>query len=314
MQNLLSTLVIFIVLATRALEATQIILPLYSYPTNSEWPGVEAALANYPGVEFILIINPSNGPGTLTSEWEVAISTLKGYSNALVVGYVDTVQTSRSIGDVEGDVSSYASWPADCRPSGIFFDDVTQDDVSYYSTVASFATSQIPGATVLLNPGAPATSGYFEFADQVIIYEDSYGNYESFDTELDVVSSSQLSAIIYSVPTSGNALGTLVSTFVEVGYGSVYLTNSDNSYQSLGSDWDTFCALIGSNNQGPAPTTDSSSDSSSDSTSSSTDPSNAPTTTPSGVSSDSTSTSQPVVDPTPTRHAHVCRRNYPPIL
>ena len=101
MQKILRSIGLFTVLATRAITALDVILPMYSYPTNSEWSGVEAALANYPGVQFILIINPDNGPGQLTSEWSSAVSTLKTYSNALVVGYIDTVGTSRTVSEVE---------------------------------------------------------------------------------------------------------------------------------------------------------------------------------------------------------------------
>jgi Spherulation-specific family 4 len=249
-----NSFVIFTVLATRVLEATQVLLPLYSDPSSSEWSSVESTLANYPNVDFILIINPDNGPGSsLSSDWANAVSALKSYSNALVVGYVDTGDTSRSTSEVEDDVSAYAAWPTACRPSGIFFDDVTTDDVSYYSTVAAFVTSQISDATVLLNPGAPASSGYFDFADQVVIYENSYSNYNSEDgATIPGVSASQLSIIIYSVPTSGDTLGNLVSTFLTAGYGSIYLTDADDSYDSLGSDWDTFCTLMSSTNSGGA--------------------------------------------------------------
>jgi hypothetical protein len=277
MRFFFNSLVIFTVLAARVLNATQILLPLYSDPSSSEWSDVESTLADYPNVDFILIINPDNGPGSsLSSDWANAVSTLKSYSNALIVGYVDTGDTSRSTSDVEDDVSAYATWPTASRPSGIFFDDVATDNVPYYSTCAAFATSQISNATVMLNPGAPASSSYFDFADQVVIYENSYSNYNSEDgATIPGVSTSQLSIIIYSVPTSGDTLSNLVSNFLNAGYGSIYLTDADDSYNSLGSDWDTFCSLMNSTNSGggnddPSPATSTSSSTTTSAASSST--------------------------------------------
>lgn len=92
--------------------AAQVVLPLYSAPGSSEWSGLESALGTYPDLEFIVIINPSNGPGSSLasdgSDWQSALATLNSYNNVMVLGYVYTNFTERAINDVKEDIATYA--------------------------------------------------------------------------------------------------------------------------------------------------------------------------------------------------------------
>ena len=65
-------------------------------------------------------------------------------TNSLVIGYIRTNYTSKAIADVEADVDNYATWATTYRPSGIFFDEVSNDaaSVSQYASYAAYARSK----------------------------------------------------------------------------------------------------------------------------------------------------------------------------
>lgn len=100
-------------------------------------------------VQFTIIINPDNGPGSSTASDEnflTAVPRLASYSNALVLGYVSTEKGTRDISEVEKDIQTYAAWPSTSGKSsfavhGIFLDeaatDYNADTVTYYKNLAS---------------------------------------------------------------------------------------------------------------------------------------------------------------------------------
>ena len=235
-------------LATQVLAVTKIILPLYTNPTNVEWSNLESSLAQYPGLTFIIIINPASGPGTTppNSQWVNGVSALKSHGNAIVIGYVHTSYDARATSAVEADISAYASWPANCRVSGIFFDETSVNDVSYYSTVASFARSTFSNSFLVLNPGTlPATNDYFSIADEILIHETTYSDYIGGDNAVPSgVSPSQLSVIVHTMPRNNADLSSLVAKLVSAGYGSIYLTDDPATYMKLGTDWGNFLSLM----------------------------------------------------------------------
>src|ERR1700694_2662492 len=105
---------------------TKIILPLYSWAGDPEWTTVSSSVAEYPGIQFLIIINPSSGPGSSNpdSEWTTAVEHLKNNSNVEVIGYIHTSYGQRDTSELESEVSQYAAWPPEARVSGIFFDEV----------------------------------------------------------------------------------------------------------------------------------------------------------------------------------------------
>jgi Spherulation-specific family 4 len=245
-------------MAQYAQAATQIIVPFYAYPTEQEWSIMEASLVQFPGIEFLLIINPSNGPETSNpnSDWVTGITTLRQHGNVKIIGYVNTDMTGVSTSEVENEVSTYAAWPSNIRPDGIFFDMVAENDVSYYQTISAFVKSTIANGIVVLNPGTLASSEYFGFVDQVMIYESSYSEYHG-PPNPGAGAFGGSSIIIYAVPDDSSTFSSLVSTFVSGGYGSLYLTSDPATYQTLGNTWATFCQLMHSHVGGgssPPPT------------------------------------------------------------
>jgi hypothetical protein len=249
-------------MASLAQAATQVIVPLYAYPTDQEWTIMESTLAQYSNVEFLVIINPSNGPesSSLNSDWQTGIGKLKSYSNCQIIGYVLTNDGGRATSDVESDVNMYAAWPASYGVDGIFLDEVAVNDVSYYSTISSYIKSKISPGIVVLNPGTLGATEYFDFA-QVVIFEDTYSSFSSQNVPGPPSGAAAASAIIINtMPDSESTFSSLIASFISAGYGSIYLTDDPATYQNLGSSWNTFCGLMSSAVGGsstPAATTES---------------------------------------------------------
>ena len=95
---------------------TFVLLPLYIYPLANDynWEFVTTALETYPSLQFTIIINPESGSGGNGSSYPVSdyidgIANLTAYSNANLVGYVDTAFGDRSLTDVETDIRTCES-------------------------------------------------------------------------------------------------------------------------------------------------------------------------------------------------------------
>ena len=75
---------------------TGIVVPLYTYPTDSSWSSLISVKDSYPSVPIIAIINPDNGPGSSKdSNYVSGIAKLQA-SGIVVLGYVYTNYGSRS--------------------------------------------------------------------------------------------------------------------------------------------------------------------------------------------------------------------------
>lgn len=147
-----------------------LLIPLYAYPMPA---GELVKLREeYPGLPIIVMVNPSNGPGSKldAARYAGAIRELRA-ANITVVGYVYTSYTRRSVEDVERDVEKYASW---YELDGIFLDEVTCDEnashLEYYRRLAERIRSM--GLKLVIgNPGTWAAEEYFDFFDIVVIWE-----------------------------------------------------------------------------------------------------------------------------------------------
>lgn len=101
-----------------SVTATGILLPLYVYPgTNAAiWAPLKTAITAYPSVQWQIIINPNNGPGTKPSSpypdtnYIAGIKALKKYSNVKTLGYVHTSYGRRPVNDIRADINNYTNW------------------------------------------------------------------------------------------------------------------------------------------------------------------------------------------------------------
>lgn len=82
-----------------------------------------------PNLDFVIIINPSSGPGSSQypdEQYTAALHQLATYPNVKKAGYVRTEYATRNVSDVISEVNVYAGW-ASKGPAfamdGIFFDE-----------------------------------------------------------------------------------------------------------------------------------------------------------------------------------------------
>jgi len=234
-------------------SATSVLFPLYIYPTStSTWDPLYSAISSNPDVAFTVVVNPDSGPGGTSpnSDYTPALQQLNSYSNVQTIGYIDSQYGAQDASALEAEVDEYAAWPEDVRPTGVFWDDVTQSDESgsweILQTASEYAQSQ-GLSTIVFNPGTiPADDTLYGYGTQTIISEIPYSEYASQSAAIAAidVAASELSIILLSVP-SDTDLSSVVSTFVDRGYGSVYFTDLDG-YTSFSDDLDTFVSDVAS--------------------------------------------------------------------
>lgn len=97
-----------------------ILVPLYIYPSSlgTGWAplfsALSAALDRNPSLEFLVIINPGNGPGPdypiPNADYRAALSKLSEYRNVKVIGYAHCSYGERELGKIEKDVKDYLGW------------------------------------------------------------------------------------------------------------------------------------------------------------------------------------------------------------
>ncbi|MAD83270.1 MAG: hypothetical protein CL912_09905 [Deltaproteobacteria bacterium] len=82
-----------------------------------------------PQLKFIVIVNPSSGPGSTpfpNDQYSTALTKLNSYQNVQTIGYVRTNYANRDIATVLAEVSTYANWATNSSGlamHGIFFDE-----------------------------------------------------------------------------------------------------------------------------------------------------------------------------------------------
>jgi hypothetical protein len=156
--------------AGSANTASGVIIPLYTYPSDSTWDTVVAAKSAHPTVDIQAIINPDSGPGTSKdSEYVSGIAKLSA-AKVLVLGYVATGYASVAEADVQSQMDDYKSWYPGV--TGIFFDEMQSaaGDEAYYTSLTQYAKSHGFVRTVG-NPGTDVEASYVGTVDTIFIYE-----------------------------------------------------------------------------------------------------------------------------------------------
>jgi hypothetical protein len=155
--------------ATKATSSTGIVVPLYTYPTDSSWSFLINIKNEYPSVPIIAIINPNNGVGSSKdSNYVSGIKNLQA-AGISVLGYVFTNYGSRSSSTIENQISDYKSWYG---VNGIFFDEMgnTADKLAYYTILANYVSS-INGGMTMGNPGTTVSTKLVGVFSILCIYE-----------------------------------------------------------------------------------------------------------------------------------------------
>jgi spherulation-specific family 4 protein len=145
-----------------------LVVPMYGW--DAGWSDVINAKHENKGTEIIVVINPASGPGgSKDSHWADVVDDLQD-AGIKVVGYVATSYAGKSTGEVKDEIDRYYDW---YDLDGIFFDEVSTSDHSYYKEIHDDAESPDGSQTTILNPGAPVPESYENAGDIIIAYENS---------------------------------------------------------------------------------------------------------------------------------------------
>ncbi|KAK4200754.1 Spherulation-specific family 4 [Triangularia verruculosa] len=159
-----------------------ILIPLYIYPDPGAWEPLTTAARRFPHIEFIVVVNPHNGPGEgdkPDENYVTVLQQLRDLENVKLIGYVYCSYGKRPTKEMEEDVKRYQVWECEKRGCGvtirgIFFDEApaSSDYVSYMAAASKSVRGILPSeATVVYNPGIFPDYKYYDSADFVIPFE-----------------------------------------------------------------------------------------------------------------------------------------------
>lgn len=238
-----------------SVQATNILLPLYVYPswweTPSAWQYIYDTVERHPEVNFQIILNVDSGPGGGTvgynEDWISEVPKLNAYPNVHTFGYVPTSYGKRSILQTAQDIGYWANWntytAANISVNGIFFDEVPNHtgkralkDLAFMAFLTASARavfSPITSFQVMFNPGTrveDALSGYFQMADYVVVYEEFASNFISTIVSSNVPNgmASKSAILLHDFNQSGlpaSEVEIWLEAFVNAGLGSTNILN-----------------------------------------------------------------------------------------
>jgi len=161
-----------------------IIIPFYIYPNNPYSDAVclrlFAALREY-AVPAIIIVNPTNGPGTVVDGNYTAFIRLAKAAGAVVVGYVSTDYAVADAEDVTADITTWTELYPEI--DGIFLDEQPYDVgpgntgsayVDLYKEYTDFAHA-LGLSPVIANAGSAPQQAWFDTktADITVVHENT---------------------------------------------------------------------------------------------------------------------------------------------
>jgi len=172
-----------------------ILLPLYIYPSPGAWEPLHEAISAHPDLNFTIILNPHNGPGSSPlpdANYALEIPRLNSRANVRTVGYVRVNYCKKDLTEVCQEVARYGGWSKDYAGSGlavqgIFFDETpnqySADVAAYLDTISRQVkdTFGILGDRMVIhNPGAIPDLGLADPGpDVTTVLEEPYVQYQS---------------------------------------------------------------------------------------------------------------------------------------
>lgn len=184
-----------------------VLVPLYIYPAADSWQPFFSAAEAHRDLDFLVVVNPNNGPGSSPlpdSNYIDNLARLSCLPNTTILGYVYCGYGSRPLAELEKDIGVYRGWTDQCarseprpqgtssplvRIDGIFFDEApaTGEHVDYMATISDFTRCVLQTAErdrpqqplVILNPGVFADPVFYLSADFVVVFENAAAEWGS---------------------------------------------------------------------------------------------------------------------------------------
>jgi hypothetical protein len=196
--------------------------------------------------QAIVVMDPANGPGTHADPNYVAAIELVRNAGHDVYGYVDTAYGTRPLPTMLAEAGRYRDWYG---VVGVLLDQTTSDHyhVGYYRSLADGLRRR--GFRLALNPGQPDLHrGYVELADEVIVFEGTYSQYEHqrFPSWMRAVKPTRLWHLVYDVP-SGALMEEVTSLAVERNASVLLVTDRHmpNPWDGVPTYWAEECRTVG---------------------------------------------------------------------
>lgn len=166
-----------------------VIVPAYFYPTTDygaeSWTRLEgyARRSAAAGIDFVTIVNPSNGSFRAADPNYVAVVDRMDAAGATLVGYLsrlDPAGIERPVADVLDDIAAWKRFYPKIR--GFFFDQVPNDDAgekkAYYDQLLARARETFGEDALLIgNPGRAPHKRYRDLFDVLVVFEDVGANF-----------------------------------------------------------------------------------------------------------------------------------------
>ncbi|KAG9229649.1 Spherulation-specific family 4 [Amylocarpus encephaloides] len=237
-------------------NATAIFLPLYLYPFNSSWDSVTKSIAQYPDLNFQIVVAPNLINVIPDTNYITHLQILNNYTNVQTLGYVSTAWATRNITIVREEISCYAAWAnytaADIKVSGIFFDEApsanSTDNMSYMANVTSLARELLgPGKDkITYNPGVVVDASWYNMAEEIIVFENTWSAFNL--SKLEKVPPEIRSKSIYLIHSFTGDLGTqneLIGNLTDQSIAGAFVTTREG-YTEISTLWDPFCEALNS--------------------------------------------------------------------
>ncbi|KEQ96512.1 hypothetical protein AUEXF2481DRAFT_87898 [Aureobasidium subglaciale EXF-2481] len=233
-------------------------LPLYMYPSVGTWQPLYDALSNNPQVTFDVIVNPNNGPGGSLpdSNYIANITMINAHPNVNILGYVHTSYGSRDLSDIASDIDTYQSWStytnSNISLGGIFVDETpaSLDNYDYMANIFDKVKSTMTnGNLVWTNPGVPVDASFYNIADMINAYENSYDHWmnQGGNSSIPAAVRSKSTVLLHSYPSNTDTMASDVDGLVDASYlGALLIVN--DQYSSFDSMWPTFTSEVKQSN------------------------------------------------------------------
>ncbi|KAH7398536.1 Spherulation-specific family 4 [Pyrenochaeta sp. MPI-SDFR-AT-0127] len=241
---------------------SRVILPLYIYPSPGAWEPLYAAISKYPNLQFLIILNPNNGPGEApwwpNEDYVREIPRLNAHTNVTLVGYVYATYCQRSADDVFLDIQTYAErgkgWLSVLGVQGIFVDETVNlysEKMKGYLDAIDQQVKKSEGIVgnkiVIHNPGTAVSSRLASPGpDITVVVETSYQHFITQEYQDWLATSpydrSRSCYMLHSVP--NDEVKNLTASFCKAAKYLFITSATENFYGSFGPSWEDFLAAM----------------------------------------------------------------------
>ena len=160
-------------------EQTNLIIPLYK---EDRYLWNKVISLDVDGI--VVVINPNNGVGNKKSLFYENVILNLVLTNKLPVGYISTNYGKRDIKDIKREIDRWLTYYP--QITGFFIDEVSgkSADLNYYDEIVSYI--KLKGLIfnndfiTIFNVGSFPDFGYFNTADNIVVYEGNTDNLDVF--------------------------------------------------------------------------------------------------------------------------------------